>query len=156
MKTTEISSTRKAMFSMEAYCPSQDCNPHESICAKPRIEFICATHCANPTGGVRAFGVGQMLCRQVVVLQWQCQAGNSRRSVGACGSRQGVLKYGFSRDTRLCRARCFWHSEMGSSELLVQDAQRPSDQPIAIMDHCLTPAPLFDPACSCGKVAWRI
>ena len=46
-----------------------------------------------------------MLCRQVVVLQWQCQVGNSRRSVGACGSRQGVLKYGFSRDTRLCRAR---------------------------------------------------
>src|SRR5262249_37803824 len=88
--------------SMEAYCPSQDCNPHESICAKPRIEFICATHCANPTCGVRAFGVGQMLCRQVVVLQWQCQVGNSRRSVGACGSRQGVLKYGFSRDTRLC------------------------------------------------------
>src|SRR5262249_54776051 len=85
--------------------PSQDCNPHESICAKPRIEFICATHCANPTGGVRAFGVGQMLCRQVVVLQWQCQVGNSRRSVGACGSRQGVLKYWVSRDTRLCRAR---------------------------------------------------
>src|SRR5262245_24801286 len=69
MNTTEISSTRKAMFSMEAYCPSQDCNPHESICAKPRIEFICATHCANPTCGVRAFGVGQMLCRQVVDLQ---------------------------------------------------------------------------------------
>src|SRR5215831_15980336 len=101
MNTTEISSTRKAMFSMEAYCPSQDCNPHESICAKPRIEFICATHCANPTCGVRAFGVGQMLCRQVVVLQWQYQVGNSRRSVGACGSRQGVLKYGFSRDTCL-------------------------------------------------------
>src|SRR5499427_3293264 len=77
MNTTEISSTRKAMFSMEAYCPSQDCNPLKSICAKPRIEFICATHCANPTGGVRAFGVGQMLCRQVVVLQWQCQVGHS-------------------------------------------------------------------------------